>query len=71
MIKEVTELEQPGFTLPDLEDALGYHRKSLYPVVRRGDLPVYTGPSGEMRVTYADAVLFAKWRLDYIAAHSK
>lgn len=64
MISNVAELEQPGFTLPDLEDALGYQRKSLYPVVRRGDLPVYTGPSGEMRVTYADGAVFADKRLE-------
>ncbi len=67
MIQSVGELKQPGFTLPDLEDALGYQRKSLYPVVKRGDLPVYMGPSGEMRVRFADGAVFAGKRLERLA----
>jgi hypothetical protein len=64
MIQSVGELEAPGFTLPDLEEALGYSWKSLYPAVKRGDLPIYEGPRGEMRVKFADAAVYAGKRLE-------
>lgn len=63
MIKDARELPQPGFTIPELEHLLGYQRKSLYPSIRKGTIKTYHDSTGVMRVGYADAVLFAKWRL--------
>ena len=63
MIKDARELPQPGYTVPELEDYLGYARKSAYPQIRNGKLKVFKDSTGEMRVSYADAVLFAQRRL--------